>query len=70
MRKAGGVAIGVYDRENRERWGRAWGFAEDGRVSNLVPADYRKGSALVDSLLMATGAIAERVKLLRHSYQG
>ena len=70
LKNNGGTAIGVYDRENRDKWGRAWGFAEDGRVSNLVPADYGKKSALSDSLLMATEAIARRIKLAGHSYQG
>ena len=46
VRKAGGVALGVYDPNNSERWGRAWGFIEDGRVSNLVPADYGKSRRL------------------------
>ena len=70
LKKNGGTSIGVYDRENREKWGRAWGFTEDGRVSNLVPADYGKKSALADSLLMATEAIAKRIKLSGTSYQG
>ena len=70
LKKNNGVAIGVYDQENREKWGRAWGFAEDGRVSNLVPADYSKKSALSNSLLMATEAIAKRIKLSGASYQG
>jgi WD40 repeat protein len=70
LRKSGGTAIGVYDPENRDKWGRAWGFTEDGRVSNLVPADYGKKSALADSLLMATEAIAKRIKLSGTSYQG
>jgi haloacid dehalogenase-like hydrolase len=70
IKNGGGTAIGVYDRENREKWGRAWGFTEDGRVSNLVPADYGKKSALADSLLMATESIARRIKLAGTSYQG
>lgn len=70
LKRNGGTAIGVYDRENRDKWGRAWGFTEDGRVSNLVPADYGKKSALSDSLLMATEAIAKRIKLTSTSYQG
>ena len=70
IKNGGGTAIGVYDRENREKWGRAWGFTEDGRVSNLVPADYTKKSALADSLLMATESIARRIKLAGASYQG
>jgi hypothetical protein len=70
MKKQGGVAIGVYNSGDRRKWGRAWGFVEDGRVSNLVPADYAKGSALVNSLLMAIEAIASRVNLRRSTYQG
>ena len=70
VRKQGGVAIGVYDPEDRKRWGRAWGFIEDGRVSNLVPADYAKGSALCNSLVMAVESMAGRIALRRSTYQG
>lgn len=70
VRKDQGIAIGVYDRQNREKWGKAWGFIEDGRVSNLVPADYRDGSGLSDSLLMAVESIAGRISLASHTYQG
>ena len=70
VRKNEGVAIGVYDQENREKWGRAWGFIEDGRVSNLVPADYGARSALSNSLTMAVESIANNITLRRTSYQG
>lgn len=70
VRKAGGVAIGVYDQENRDKWGRAWGFIEDGRVSNLVPADYNEKSALSNSLVMAVESIASKIALSTHTYQG
>jgi phosphoglycolate phosphatase-like HAD superfamily hydrolase len=70
VRKQGGVAIGVYDPEDRKKWGRAWGFIEDGRVSNLVPADYGKGSALSNSLIMAVESVAARIALRRSTYQG
>ncbi len=70
VRNAGGVAIGVYDRERQDRWGRAWGFIEDNRVSNLVPADYSLKSALVDSLKMAVGSIARSIAVRRSTYQG
>ncbi len=62
VRKAGGVAIGVYDNDDREKWGRAWGFIEDERVSNLVPADYSKKSALSNSLAMALESMIGRMK--------
>ena len=70
VRKAGGMAIGVYDQENRDKWGRAWGFIEDGRVSNLVPAEYGERSALSNSLIMAVESIANRISLSAHTYQG
>ncbi len=70
IRKQGGVAIGVYDNDNREKWGRAWGFIEDGRVSNLVPADYRNKSALSNSLMMAVESIANKISLVSYTYQG
>jgi phosphoserine phosphatase len=70
VRKSGGVAIGVYDQENREKRGRAWGFIEDGRVSNLVPADYGSKSALSNSLTMAVESMANKITLRRTSYQG
>jgi hypothetical protein len=70
VRKNEGVAIGVYDQENRGKWGKAWGFIEDGRVSNLVPADYGSKSALSNSLTMAVESIAKKITLRRTSYQG
>lgn len=70
IRKNDGVAIGVYDGGDRARWGRAWGFIEDGRVSNLVPADYGKNSALTNSLMMAIDSIARKIALRRSTYQG
>jgi phosphoserine phosphatase len=70
IRKSGGVALGVFDPKDRRKWGHAWGFVEDGRVSNLAPADYRPGSALRASLEMAIEAIAWKIEVRRRSYQG
>jgi phosphoserine phosphatase len=70
IRNNEGYAIGVYDPADRARWGRAWGFIEDGRVSNLVPADYGKNSALTNSLTMAIESMARRIALRRNTYQG
>jgi hypothetical protein len=70
IKKSGGTAIGVYDRKQREKWGRAWGFTEEGRVSNLVPADFTSRSALSDSLMMAVESIARRIALENQTYQG
>jgi hypothetical protein len=70
VRKQGGVAIGVYDPKEHGKWGRAWGFVENDRVSNLVPADYGSKAALHHTLLMAVEAMANKVALRRSSYQG
>jgi hypothetical protein len=70
IRRNDGIAFGVYDREDRRRWGRAWGFVEDGRVSNLLPADYSRHSALTNNLCMAVESLAQKVALRRRTYQG
>ena len=70
IRKQGGHAIAVYDRNDRDKWGRAWGFIEEGRVSNLVPACYAPDSALTDSLVMAVERKALDIALRTHTYQG
>jgi FMN phosphatase YigB (HAD superfamily) len=70
IQKSGGIALGVYDAADRERWGRAWGFITEGRVANLHPADYGKRSGLRISLLMAVEHIAKRIALRRQTYQG
>jgi len=59
VRKNRGVAIGVYE-AGREREPHALGLLEDGRVSDLVAADYRPGSELSLLLEQAVDAIAER----------
>lgn len=67
VKKNYGIAIGVYDRKNREKWGRAWGFIEDGRVSNLLSANFSAGSDLTNTLFMAVenicGKIESKLKL-------
>ena len=70
VRGGGGVAIAVFDRENRGKWGRAWGFVEDGRVSNLLPADYAPNSALSTFLSMAVENLARKISLMGSTYQG
>ncbi len=60
VKRYGGVAIGVYDKHRRERWSRAWDFLEDGRVTNLLSADYSTHSDLMHNLLMAIDAMARK----------
>lgn len=70
IQKSGGIALGVYDAEDRARWGRAWGFITEGRVANLHPADYGKHSGLHHSLVMAVEHLADRIQLRASTYQG
>src|SRR3546814_14613805 len=35
IRRSGGVAFGVWDPRHRDKRSRAWGFIQEGRVSNL-----------------------------------
>jgi hypothetical protein len=70
VRKNGGLAFGVYDKEDKDKWGRAWGFVEDGRVNNLHSADFGNNSDLTTSLLMAIKAIATKIQVNNTAYQG
>ena len=66
----GGIAIGVYDRESRDRWGKAWGFIETRRVTHLVAADYRKRSGLDDAISLAVARVCQNIKLRAMTYRG
>ena len=71
IKQGGGFPIGVYRApDDRAQRSRAWGFIEDGRVSNLARADYSEKSTLADSLIMAVENLAERISLASHIYQG
>ena len=70
VRKNGGTAIGVYDPRRREKWSQAWSFIEEERVSNLVPADYSKNSALENTLIMAIEQKARTIALEQRTYRG
>ncbi len=62
LNKNGGTSFAVYDKENREKKRRAWGFIEDGRVKTLHSANYSKNSDLVGAIEMSLGSIVSRVK--------
>ena len=53
VKTSGETALAVYDPSDCARWGRAWGFVEDRRVSSLLPARYGVNDPLFHSLLMA-----------------
>jgi len=70
IRKARGIAFGVWDPAHRDRRSRAWGFIEDGRVSNLNHARYGEQAELYQLLEMAATNLARRIALAEHSYGG
>jgi 2-hydroxy-3-keto-5-methylthiopentenyl-1-phosphate phosphatase len=70
IKKSGGIAFGVYDRAHRDKFGRAWGFIEEGRVTNLHSANYKKGSDLCNSIEMALESICRKIELRKAIYQG
>jgi len=70
IKKEGGVSIAVYDQNHVEKWGNAYQFVADGRVSNLLSANYNQGSDLVNFLSMAVRSMAERIAVSANSYLG
>jgi len=70
IRKAGGVAFGVWDARVRDKRSRAWGFIEDGRVSNLNQARYDEASELYPLLEAALESLAGRIMLKARAYGG
>ncbi len=61
IKRYNGIAFAVYDPKKQDRWGKAWDFIEDGRVSSLYSANYSIGSDLSNSLQMAISRIARRI---------
>ncbi len=70
IKQHGGIPVAVYDLRHTEKWGSAFSFVTDGRVSNLHSANYQPGSDLVNFLTMAVRSLAERIAVAASSYQG
>ena len=70
IRRAGGIAFGVWDPKHRDKRSRAWGFIEDGRVSNLNQARYDEAAELYQWLEEAVTSLAGRIALKSRSYGG
>jgi len=70
VRKSGGVAFGVWDPRHREKRSRAWGFIQEGRVSNLNQARYDEQAELYQMLEAAVESVAQRISLSAHMYGG
>lgn len=63
MREHNGIAIGVVNAEKVESWDGYSSMHALRKVENLALADYSENSELMQSLLLAVGSIAKRIKL-------
>ncbi|CFP69124.1 Uncharacterised protein [Bordetella pertussis] len=70
IRSAGGFAFGVWDPKHRDKRSRAWGFIEEGRVSNLNQARYDEQAELYQWLEEAVTSLAGRIALKSRVYRG
>ena len=66
MHQQGGLAIGVTKPDGgRGDWGGYAHVWEERQVQNLAPADFRRGSELLRSILLCVESIAKKVELRR-----
>jgi len=70
IRRSGGVAFGVWDPRHRDKRSRAWGFIQEGRVSNLNQARYDDQAELYQWLEEAVESLAGRISLNSRIYHG
>ena len=70
IRQSGGFAFGVWDPKHRDKRSRAWGFIEDGRVSNLNQARYDPDAELYQLLEEAVTSLAGRIAVKSRMYRG
>ena len=70
IRRSGGVAFGVWEPKHRDKRSRAWGFIQEGRVSNLNHARYGEDAELYQLLEQAVESLAGSIALRRHTYVG
>jgi phosphoserine phosphatase len=70
VRQSGGFAFGVWDPKHRDKRSRAWGFIEDGRVSNLNQARYDADAELYQWLEEAVTSLAGRIAVKSRMYRG
>lgn len=70
VRNAGGTAFGVWDPRHRDKRSRAWGFIQEGRVSNLNQARYDEQAELYQWLEEAVESLASSIALNTRTYGG
>ena len=61
----GGIALAVDHSKAGEEWGAEKHIFDEARVENLAPPDFRDGSELKQSLVLAVEIVAKRVALRR-----
>ena len=65
MHENGGIAIGVQNPHDKKQWAAAEHMFEQARVDNLAVADFREGTELHRSLVLAVECVGKRVALRR-----
>lgn len=70
IKRANGYAFGVWDPKHRDKRSRAWGFVEQGRVSNLNFARYDEEAELYQLLEAALTGLAGNLSLKSRAYGG
>ena len=63
--KMGGIPIAVCDKEDHQKWQKAWGFLEENRVKHWAVGDYTKGSTLWVSLSSSVEKIIHKISQRR-----
>jgi len=61
VQRKGGRAIAAYDKENKKKTGRVYGFVDDQRVTQIAKVDYTKGRGADDAITLAITHIKSRV---------
>jgi phosphoserine phosphatase len=61
VQRKGGRAIAAYDKENKKKTGRVYGFVEDRRVTQIAKVDYTKGRGADDAITLAITHIKSRI---------
>src|SRR3546814_17250079 len=70
IRRSGGVAFGVWDPRHRDKRIRAWGFIQEGRVSNLNQARSDEQAELYHWLQEAVESLACPIPLPNRLFRG
>lgn len=63
LNAGGGVALGLYKGDKAQNWESAKQVSAGERVANLAPVDFREGSELMRSLMLAVEKICKQIAL-------